>query len=186
MNTKRRSWGLGRGSAAREGRTAQRWARGLRQAAQRLVRIGCLLLLALPAAAQDRGIDLHPSPVAQAPAIAGDYWALIIGINHYTKLSPDNQLEAARNDATAIAGVLREHYGFEPKRMTELYDEQASRSAILRNLRALARTLTLKDNLFIYYAGHGLLDKETGLGGWVPSDAEIPPTRSATPRSGNT
>ncbi|MEK6591096.1 MAG: caspase family protein [Nitrospinota bacterium] len=105
--------------------------------------------------------------------IEGDYWALIIGINEYANLPPDKQLQAARQDAQAVADILKKKYDFAKERVRELYDRQATRSSIIKELRIFAKTLNSKDNLFIYYAGHGEYDKETQLGGWIPSDAVL-------------
>ena len=58
----------------------------------------------------------------------GKYKALIIGINDYEGPKiPD--LETATNDATAVAKVLREKYGFEVKL---LLDREATKEAIYR------------------------------------------------------
>src|SRR5262249_23521613 len=39
-------------------------------------------------------------------------------------------------------------------------------------LAKLRATLTWKDNLLIYYAGHGVIDEATERGYWLPVDAE--------------
>ena len=117
---------------------------------------------------------------AQAPSadpddfIEGHYWALIIGIDKYPNLDKDQQLTVARKDAEAVTALLVEQYGFEKKRMVELYDETATRKGILRAFSALKRRLTDKDSLFIYYAGrggHG--DEPNSTSYWLPSDAEL-------------
>ncbi|MBI3583866.1 MAG: caspase family protein, partial [Nitrospinae bacterium] len=106
--------------------------------------------------------------------IEGDYWALIIGINEYANLPADKQLQAARPDAKAVADVLNKKYGFAKERMLELYNkEETTRRNIIGKLRILAKTLSHKDNLLIYYAGHGEYDRDTQLGGWIPSDAVL-------------
>ncbi|MBW2491921.1 MAG: caspase family protein, partial [Deltaproteobacteria bacterium] len=48
----------------------------------------------------------------------------------------------------------------------------ASRSDILLSLINLRNILSDQDNLVIYYAGHGWLDKEADEGYWLPTDAE--------------
>ncbi|MBI3584374.1 MAG: caspase family protein, partial [Nitrospinae bacterium] len=108
--------------------------------------------------------------------IEGDYWALIIGINEYVNLPADKQLQAAQPDAKAVADVLNKKYGFAKERMVELYDKQATRSEIIKRLRILAKTLSNKDNLMIYYTGHGKYDRDTQLGVWIPSDAMLEDT----------
>ena len=94
----------------------------------------------------------------------GRYHALVIGNDHY-KHWP--QLMNAISDATAIAKVLKEHYGFQ---VTLLKD--ASRAQIMKALNQYRKVLTEKDNLLIYYAGHGYLEQGIDRGYWIPVDAE--------------
>jgi uncharacterized caspase-like protein len=93
----------------------------------------------------------------------GRYHALVIGNNDYQNLP---KLNTAVSDATATAELLRGKYGFEVKLLTD-----ATRLDILRALNGYRRDLTERDNLLIYYAGHGVLDKETETGFWLPVDA---------------
>jgi uncharacterized caspase-like protein len=94
----------------------------------------------------------------------GDYYALIIGNNQYVHLS---NLNTAINDAKAVDTVLREKYGFKTKLLLN-----ADRYTMLSALNELRETLTEKDNLLIYYAGHGELDSQNQRGYWLPVDAE--------------
>jgi uncharacterized caspase-like protein len=50
--------------------------------------------------------------------------------------------------------------------------ENATRRQILAELNTLRERLTDKDNLLIYYAGHGELDERGGQGYWLPVDAQ--------------
>ena len=94
----------------------------------------------------------------------GRYHALVIGINDYKNLP---RLETAVNDATAVADVLRQRYGFE---VTLLLNP--GRSEVIRALDKLRGELTERDNLLIYYAGHGVLDAEADSCFWQPVDTE--------------
>jgi ankyrin repeat protein len=94
----------------------------------------------------------------------GRYTALIIGNNNYEHLPP---LKTAQNDAKEVAKILKEKYGFKIKMLLD-----AKRSDILIELNNLRRDLTNQDNLLIYYAGHGWLDKEADEGYWLPVDAK--------------
>lgn len=94
----------------------------------------------------------------------GRYHALVIGNNAYQKLP---RLDTARADAEAVAKVLSERYGFE---VETLYD--ANRYEILSKLNELRAKLNERDNLVIYYAGHGELDRVNDRGHWLPVDAE--------------
>jgi hypothetical protein len=95
----------------------------------------------------------------------GNYHALVIGINDYQRLP---RLMTAVNDANAVAEILEKKYGFQ---VTRLLD--ASRYDILSALNSMREKLTSKDNLLIYYAGHGELDRVNMRGHWLPADAEM-------------
>jgi len=102
------------------------------------------------------------SPAARARF--GAYHALVIGNDDYPHLP---NLVTARNDARTVAALLDRRYGFD---VTVL--ENATRADILRALRSLRETLTASDNLLVYYAGHGWLDRAADEGYWLPVDAD--------------
>jgi hypothetical protein len=112
---------------------------------------------------------LQPTYEAKKPALPplnyGKYYALIIGNREYTYWS---KLETPEHDAKKIAEVLRRKYGFQ----TELL-LNATRYDILRAFNDLRRQMTEKDNLLIFYAGHGYLDAKISRGYWIPIDGEI-------------
>ncbi len=93
----------------------------------------------------------------------GDYHALIIGNNQYQTLP---NLRSAVNDATAVSNLLEVDYGF---KVTTL--KNATRAEILRGLAQLRESVGEKDNILIYYAGHGWLDEAADEGYWLPVDA---------------
>ncbi len=94
---------------------------------------------------------------------SGHYHALVIGINAYEHLP---QLETAINDAREIGRVLTNAYGYKVNLLLD-----ATRADIIRALDDYRKLLTSKDNLLIYYAGHGYLDTESDRGFWLPVDA---------------
>jgi outer membrane protein assembly factor BamD (BamD/ComL family) len=94
----------------------------------------------------------------------GNYHALVIGNNEYRHLT---NLKTAVNDAKAVGVLLERTYGFKVK-----YLLNAGRKDIIDALSKLRRSLTKRDNLLIYFAGHGWLDKEAGRGYWLPVDSE--------------
>ncbi|MFK8081125.1 MAG: caspase family protein [Granulosicoccus sp.] len=94
----------------------------------------------------------------------GSYHALVIGNDTYRSL--DN-LKTAGNDAIAVERILREKYGFKTVLLLD-----ANQKTILSALERLRVTLGQQDNLLIYYAGHGELDRNTGSGYWLPVDAD--------------
>ena len=109
-------------------------------------------------------VSVPPAAPKQDLTEFGRYHALVIGNDHY-KHWP--QLMNAISDANAIAKVLKEHYGFQ---VTLLKD--ASRAQIMKALNQYRKVLTEKDNLLIYYAGHGYLEPGIDRGYWIPVDAE--------------
>jgi hypothetical protein len=115
-----------------------------------------------PAASEAR-IGFRPP---REPLRLGSYHALVIGNNNYTHREM-TKLKTAVNDAREVARVLEKEYGF---RVTLLID--ANRYAMLNALNDLRQRLTEKDNLLIYYAGHGTLDQKNQRGHWLPVDAE--------------
>ena len=94
----------------------------------------------------------------------GRYNALIIGIDKYKYLP---NLETAVRDAMAVADVLKNEYGF---KITLLIDPD--RVTIIDALDEMRENLGDKDNLLIYYAGHGWLDEDADRGYWLPSNAK--------------
>lgn len=94
----------------------------------------------------------------------GRYFALVIGINSYPKLT---RLETAINDARSVAKALEGDYGFS---VATLID--ADRKSIIEALSQYRHSLGERDNLLIYYAGHGFLDEESSRGYWLPTDAD--------------
>ena len=90
--------------------------------------------------------------------------ALIIGINDYRNL-PD--LAGPVNDASAVAELLSERYGFE---VTLLLDP--TRAQVIGELNRARVELAENDNLLIYYAGYSFRDEQTGTCYWLPADAD--------------
>ena len=94
----------------------------------------------------------------------GSFYALIIGNNDYSNLQ---DLKSSVNDAKAVDQVLRTRYGYKTKLLLN-----ASRHQVMSAFNELRKTLTETDNLLVYYAGHGDLDKGDQSAYWLPTDAE--------------
>ncbi len=118
-----------------------------------------------PPAAPHRGLqpDEPPRPTS-AMMSPGRYFALVIGINDYQHAP---KLKTAVGDAQAVANVLRQQYGFETKVLTN-----ATREEIIHALADYRRTLDENSNLLVYYAGHGVYDKDADKTYWLPADGE--------------
>jgi hypothetical protein len=94
----------------------------------------------------------------------GNFHALVIGINEYKYIQ---NLGTAIKDAEVVADVLENDYGFKETLLLN-----PDRGDILDALDEYRETLTDKDNLLIYYAGHGWQDESTGQGYWMASNAK--------------
>jgi len=97
----------------------------------------------------------------------GRYFALIIGIDKYS--GEWKPLRNAVNDAKAVAAQLSSRYEFQSVRT--LYNEQATRTNILKEYEWLMANVRENDNLLIFYSGHGDYNESLQRGFWVPSDA---------------
>jgi TPR repeat protein len=95
----------------------------------------------------------------------GGYYALVIGNRNYQYLP---RLDTTTKDAEDVAKVLKQRFGFKVKLLLD-----ATRYQILSELNRYRQELTDKDNLLIYYAGHGELDRINMRGQWLPVDAEL-------------
>jgi hypothetical protein len=98
-----------------------------------------------------------------------NYHALVIGNSHYQLMAG---LQTPVGDAREVADVLRSHYGFDVKLLTD-----ATRDQIMAAMNEYARTLTDADRLLIYYAGHGgtkIFPPERAFWLGVDADPELP------------
>ena len=94
----------------------------------------------------------------------------VVGINNYQYWP---KLFNAVNDANDIVGTLMGAYDFDFSNVTLIKDEQATRNNIYNGLRGLISRVTPKDNLLIYFSGHGYYDELLNEGYWIPVDAKL-------------
>ncbi len=121
------------------------------------------LVLVLLLAALAGGLAGAAPARADDAGTYGRYHALVIGNDDYSALP---KLNTAIADAEAVAALLERRYGH---RVTLL--RNATRAQMVTAVNRLRAELTEDDNLLIYYAGHGLLDRQSGAGFWLPVDA---------------
>jgi hypothetical protein len=100
---------------------------------------------------------------------AGNYHALIIGENEY-KDPLITDLDNPIDDSQELYDILKEDYSFKDEHIT--FMKNPTRSEIMVELDKLNDKLTEKDNLLVFYAGHGYWDSEDKIGYWLPSDAD--------------
>ena len=115
----------------------------------------------------DRALNFEGNPPSPSPARKNHL--LVIGIDQYQYVG---KLSNAVRDAQAIRDLLLSRYHFEKEQLKEIYNGQATRRNLMKSLRSYLDRLTDKDNLLVYFSGHGHYDKKIEEAYWVPVDAE--------------
>lgn len=105
------------------------------------------------------------------------YHALIIGVSEYKHAGAKLvNLDQPARDAAKLYSILVEKYAFSKE--TVMLLQNPTSEDIINSFEHLANVVEEKDNVLIFYAGHGSYDKTKGFGYWLPSDAK-PDSRSA-------
>jgi hypothetical protein len=78
--------------------------------------------------------------------------ACLIGIN-YT--NTEHELQGCVNDVMNLKKMLETRYNYNPKNITTVINEQATRNTILQEFTTLLKTAKEGDSLFFSYSGHG-------------------------------
>ena len=81
--------------------------------------------------------------------------ALIIGINRYQFMEPRYQLSGCVNDAKLIKSTLIRKFNFNRHDIVSLYDEDATREAILQAMQTLLNRIADNDIAVFHFSGHG-------------------------------
>jgi tetratricopeptide (TPR) repeat protein len=101
---------------------------------------------------------------------ADKYYALIIGISDYNDPGITDLDGYPLQDAERLYQILTSKYKFDKENVQLL--KNPNRTSIQRAFDDASKTITEKDNLLIFFAGHGYYDELTELGYWLPADAE--------------
>ena len=80
--------------------------------------------------------------------------ALLVGINSYLHY-PEKSLNGCVNDTKIMASVLTERFGFGEADITFLWDEKATRNAIVKELFELLENCETGDIIVFHFSGHG-------------------------------
>ncbi|MDX2191023.1 MAG: caspase family protein [Bacteroidota bacterium] len=96
-------------------------------------------------------------------------YALFIAVEEY-KDDKINDLDKPVRDAENLRKILLQNYNFNEKDV--LFLKNPTRDQIVSTFDKLAKMLTAKDNLLIFYAGHGVWDATLKKGYWLPADAQ--------------
>jgi hypothetical protein len=123
----------------------------------------------------DVDVDTNPVVINKEKKLDvgfGKYYALIIGVSDYNDASNVPDLEGLpTKDAKDLKDVLVSQYSFEEEDVT-LLNDNPTENQILREFVKLKKKVTNKDNVLIFFAGHGIYDEATETGSWLPSDAD--------------
>lgn len=130
--------------------------------------IGIFILVnSIVYAQSNRGVIIN---VDQSKSISsGKYHAIIISENNYLDEKFPDLIEP-KNDADNLMSLLVSKYLFKSEDIIRLIDP--TRANILDAIDQKRKTLSLDDNLIIFYAGHGYWDEVLKMGYWLPSDAK--------------
>ena len=97
-----------------------------------------------------------------------EYYAIIIGVDDYNDEDiPD--LDNPISDAKRLKSSLVENYTFDNQNITFL--ENPKREEIIQAFDDLADISTEKDNVLVFYAGHGIWNEQLQQGYWLPANA---------------
>ena len=132
-----------------------------------LLKVLPLLSLLLATAAVAAGSIFSPSTEPEP----SKRWALLIGISNYTHAEP---LQYAAADATALSDFLKSPRGgkIPAEQVITLTEDQSSRYNTLIELEMMQDRVLDGDTVYIYVAGHGLINRR-GLGYFIPSDGDL-------------
>lgn len=114
---------------------------------------------------QDRGLQNRIKNLDKNNQIGSQY-VVLIAINKYNYWLP---LKNPVKDAKEIKEILSSRYYID--NIYELYDENATKSNIIKLFDKIQKELKINDSLLIFYAGHGHLDEKTNTGFWIPVNA---------------
>lgn len=128
-----------------------------------LLAIPILFFIASPIISQDAAAAI--SRLVGDENAVGRQIAVFIAVDRYEKLPA---LANPVRDAKDIREILVGRYFFD--NVIELYDDEATKANINRLFSELVQETKPSDAVFIYYAGHGFLDENSGLGFWLPVD----------------
>jgi hypothetical protein len=122
----------------------------------------------LPAQEAGRGIRSRVQQLTGNADSVGRQYAVVIAIDRYRDW---NALRNPVKDAQQIKEILSRRYYVDE--FLELYDEEATKAAIIRLFEKLIGITKPQDSVFIFYAGHGHLDKLSDIGFWIPVDGGL-------------
>lgn len=94
-------------------------------------------------------------------------FSIIVGIDEYSAEESDlDPLRFAVNDARELRDVLQQEFGFVSENCKFLTNKTATKAALIEALQIwlTGQKLTANDALLVFFAGHGLIDRQTNVG----------------------
>lgn len=118
--------------------------------------------------------DTKEDKVTIAPSLTTEkprYFAILFGVNDY-QFNDDKitDLDQPIDNINALYHSLTTKYQFDAS--NTLLVPNPSRADIINTMEMLSEIITEKDNLLLFYAGHGIYDEKLSIGYWLPSDAK--------------
>lgn len=145
--------------------SAGRWSPGKQRGIAKRQRMMLPITFSLPEVNNSLNYGTSEIDIAMSQ---GKNYAFIIGVEDYDDPSITD-LDNPTRDAEAIYDILTTKYTFE-KENAFLF-KNPTRDVIFDQMDFLQTQITDKDNLLIFYAGHGYWDESAQVGYWLPSDA---------------
>ena len=102
----------------------------------------------------------------------GEYYALLIGVSDYGDGAITDLGGLPTKDAQDLGNVLINKYSFKRENVVIL-NKSPTENDIIKEFSKLKKKVTSKDNLLVFYAGHGVYDEVSQIGHWLPSDADM-------------
>ena len=125
-----------------------------------------LLLIALVALGAMR------SSVEARPGQPGKTWAIIVGVSKYAKLPGGQQLQFADRDAALFAEALKKS-SVSAENIKLLVGADATAQQIKSAIGSwLARSAAESDTVYIFFSGHGLVEREFGESYLMAADSD--------------
>ncbi|CAA6603808.1 hypothetical protein MTBLM1_140018 [Rhodospirillaceae bacterium LM-1] len=90
--------------------------------------------------------------------------AVLIGIDDYS--NPIPKLGTPISDVSSVAAEMERKFGYDVKLL-----KNPSAREIVQMFLKLGAGMGENSNLVVYFAGHGYIAKDTGVGYWLPRDA---------------
>ncbi len=114
----------------------------------------------------NRGLDIGSSE--DQWGFTGNNYLFVIGIDDYEHWAV---LNCAVKDIEDFTDVLLDRYKFKKEHVFSLKNEEATEQRIRKGFKEIKQVITEKDNLVVYFSGHGHYDPDDLSGYWIPVNA---------------